>query len=130
MGKKLFPRKDAKLLPRTVHTSIPKVMVVLGVLVLLIPSVGLAAVGERYYLTPPTGIPAELWSYFIPRDNPLTSAKVELGRQLFFDKRLSHNGSVSCASCHDPKLAFTDGRCTAVCIDGRVGTRDIRQRPQ
>ncbi len=74
----------------------------------------------------PLGIPAEIWSYFVPKDNPMTAAKVELGRQLFFDKRLSVNESVSCATCHNPKLAFTDGKTVA---EGVYGKRGVRNAP-
>ena len=49
----------------------------------------------------PLGIPQELWAYFIPKDNAMTAAKVELGRKLFFEQRLSADGSVSCASEND-----------------------------
>ena len=45
-----------------------------------------------------------------PDDNPLTEEKIALGRKLFFDKRLSDDNSISCADCHRPELAFTDGR--------------------
>jgi cytochrome c peroxidase len=72
----------------------------------------------------PRGIPQELWAYFIPTNNPMTGAKVELGRTLFFDARLSADGSVSCASCHDPKRAFTDGKRVAEGIGGRRGARN------
>lgn len=72
----------------------------------------------------PLGIPADLWSYFIPKDNPLTPAKVELGRQLFFDPRLSADGTLSCAGCHNPQLAFTDRRPTAEGIGRRLGSRN------
>jgi cytochrome c peroxidase len=58
-----------------------------------------------------------------PGNNPLTLEKIELGRRLFFDKRLSRDGSLSCATCHQPELAFTDGRAIAIGIDGRVGRR-------
>src|SRR5262245_19015922 len=58
----------------------------------------------------PRGISQDLWQYFIPADNPMTAEKVELGRKLFFDARLSADGTVSCASCHDPKRAFADGK--------------------
>lgn len=54
----------------------------------------------------------------------MTPAKIELGRKLFFDARLSADGRISCASCHDPKLAFTDGRATASGIAGRRGARN------
>jgi len=43
-----------------------------------------------------------------PQDNPQDAAKIALGRQLFFDTRLSLDGTVSCATCHDPRKAFTD----------------------
>lgn len=46
----------------------------------------------------------------VPKDNPMTQAKVELGRHLFYDKRLSFNGKSSCGSCHEQKLAFADGK--------------------
>ena len=59
----------------------------------------------------------------IPEDNPLTPEKVARGRNLFFDRRLSRNGKVACATCHDPRRAFTDGRPLAVGVFGRKGTR-------
>ena len=59
----------------------------------------------------------------VPADNPLTEAKVELGRHLFFDPRLSADGTVSCASCHRPELAFTDGRAQAVGVTGELHPR-------
>lgn len=45
----------------------------------------------------------------VPEDNPMTAEKVELGRHLFYDQRLSANGTQACASCHRQELAFTDG---------------------
>lgn len=48
----------------------------------------------------------------VPADNPITVAKVELGRHLFYDKRLSHNETMACASCHEQVRAFTDGEVT------------------
>ncbi len=59
----------------------------------------------------------------IPPGNPQTESKVELGRKLFFDKRLSKDGSTSCASCHDPGKAYSDGRATAVGINQTVLSR-------
>lgn len=50
----------------------------------------------------------------VPEDNPMSEAKVELGRRLFYDKRLSENGTQSCASCHEQRRAFTDGLASAV----------------
>ena len=59
-----------------------------------------------------------------PADNPPDAAATDLGRRLFFDPRLSEDGSVSCASCHRPELAFSDGRALAVGLMGRVGRRN------
>jgi cytochrome c peroxidase len=53
----------------------------------------------------------------------MTSAKVLLGRYLFYDPRLSHNGTQSCASCHQQALAFTDGRATSLGSTGQPGYR-------
>ncbi|MBU3699454.1 MAG: methylamine utilization protein [Candidatus Kapabacteria bacterium] len=53
-------------------------------------------------------MPAHLAAVPIPADNPLTPAKVDLGRRLFYDKRLSSQGTVSCASCHRQDLSFSD----------------------
>ena len=60
----------------------------------------------------------------IPANNPVTAAKVELGRHLYFDKRLSKDGSVACATCHDPNTGWSDGRSTSVGINGQVGGRN------
>ena len=60
----------------------------------------------------------------IPKQNPLTPAKVELGRRLYFDKRLSADGTVSCATCHDPQKGFADGRAVAVGIKNQTGARN------
>src|SRR5499427_8164048 len=61
----------------------------------------------------------------VPESNPLTPDKVALGRRLFFDKRLSRDGTLACASCHNPKLAFSDGRTVAVGISGAQGRRNV-----
>ncbi len=67
----------------------------------------------------PPGIPHPR----VPADNPMSGAKVELGRRLFYDTALSGNGTQSCASCHDPSLAFTDGLAVSV---GSTGERTPR----
>ncbi len=46
----------------------------------------------------------------VPASNPQTPEKIELGKKLFFDRRLSGDGTMSCATCHNPELAFTDGQ--------------------
>jgi cytochrome c peroxidase len=70
------------------------------------------------------GFPAALTKAAIPRDSPLTSAAVSLGEKLFFDGRLSGDGTVSCATCHNPARAFTDGRPVSIGIGGRAGQRN------
>ncbi|MBX3464285.1 MAG: c-type cytochrome [Planctomycetes bacterium] len=57
-------------------------------------------------------------------DNPLTAAKAELGKQLFFDPRLSGSGTMACAACHLPEKAFTDGKALSVRDDGKANTRN------
>lgn len=56
--------------------------------------------------------------------NPLTRAKIELGRQLYFDTRLSADSTVSCASCHDPAMGYTAHTATGVGIRGQKGGRN------
>ena len=60
----------------------------------------------------------------LPRDNPLTVERVELGKKLFFDKRVSTNDQQSCADCHAPDKAFSDGRKTARGAEGGFGPRN------
>jgi cytochrome c peroxidase len=60
----------------------------------------------------------------LPQDNPLTVERVALGRALFFDKRLSINNEQSCADCHSPTKAFTDGRKVARGAEGNFGPRN------
>ncbi len=59
----------------------------------------------------------------VPADNPMSAAKVELGRFLFYDTRLSGNGRQSCGSCHLQAKAFTDGRATAIGSTGEAHPR-------
>ena len=69
-------------------------------------------------------LPANFPTPKVPADNPMSAAKVELGRFLFYDKRLSGNGTQSCASCHHQDKAFTDGRITAVGSTGAAHPRN------
>jgi cytochrome c peroxidase len=71
-----------------------------------------AAAGYSWRL--PRGFPRPA----VPADNPMSDAKVALGRRLFFEPRLSVNGRYSCASCHDPARSFSDGRTVAVGATG------------
>ncbi len=61
----------------------------------------------------------------IPENNPITPEKVALGKRLFSERLLSRDRSLPCASCHDPKRAFTDGKPTAVGVFGRQGDRNV-----
>lgn len=71
--------------------------------------------------TPPLGLPAVP----IPANNPLTAEKVALGRKLYFDRRLSHNRTMSCAMCHIPEQGFTNNEvATPVGFKGRSLTRN------
>jgi cytochrome c peroxidase len=60
----------------------------------------------------------------VPPTNPLTVEKIDRGRQLFFDRRLSRDATIACASCHRPERAFSDGRAIAIGIGGRTGRRN------
>ena len=78
----------------------------------------------KYEIKLPPAIPADLWEMLIPADNPMTEAKVALGRDLYFDKRLSFDNTVSCATCHDPKTAFAEPKQFAEGIGGKRGARN------
>jgi cytochrome c peroxidase len=67
----------------------------------------------------PRGFPQPV----IPADNPVTAEKIRLGRHLFYDKRLSVNGTTSCATCHRQELAFTDGLGRAKGATGEIHPR-------
>jgi cytochrome c peroxidase len=68
----------------------------------------------------PVGLPA----IPVPSDNPLTRQKIELGKRLFFERRLSENEGISCASCHIPDKAFADGTVISPGPKGPSGTRN------
>ena len=79
---------------------------------------------QSLFLVGVLSIPLGLDLYLpTPEDNPLTTEKIELGRRLFNDRRLSRDGTIACTSCHDPARAFSDGRVKAIGVDGRVGRR-------
>jgi cytochrome c peroxidase len=67
----------------------------------------------------PPGLPTPK----VPSDNPITTAKIDLGRRLFYDRRLSGNQTYSCASCHQQARAFTDGRAQAIGSTGALHAR-------
>ena len=87
---------------------------------------GVSAAGQLLSERARPEIPLGLDLYLpVPEHNPLTRQKIALGRKLFFDRRLSRDRSISCATCHDPERAFTDGRALSVGVFGRKGTRSV-----
>jgi cytochrome c peroxidase len=87
---------------------------------LLLCSASVAIAQDSYQWVLPKGFPKPS----VPADNPMSAVKVELGRYLFYDKRLSVNGETSCATCHRRELAFTDGRKTALGTTGQLHSRN------
>jgi cytochrome c peroxidase len=81
-------------------------------------AVEVAALGPYEWNLPP-GFPYPK----VPADNPMTAGKVELGRYLFYDKRLSLNETQSCASCHRQEKAFSDGRARGLGSTGELHPR-------
>ena len=75
-------------------------------------------------LLPPAGLAPELWEALVPADNEPTPARIALGRKLYFDRRLSRDGTVSCATCHDVSRGFTDQRPVAEGIGDQLGRRN------
>ena len=91
----------------------------LATLLALVCAVGIRAQG------PPGAVPRGLDQFMpVPETNPMTTEVIELGRRLFFDRRLSVDGSTSCATCHEPNRAFSDARPVAVGVFGREGRRN------
>jgi cytochrome c peroxidase/tRNA A-37 threonylcarbamoyl transferase component Bud32 len=74
---------------------------------------------EPFSINTPVGLPP----VDVPGDNLLTAEKVALGKQLFFDKRLSVDNSVACVSCHDPAKGWSDGEPRSVGVRGQLGRR-------
>ena len=87
---------------------------------ILLPALWFAVAAETCAAEPPLGLP----KMRVPKDNELTEAKIELGKQLYFDPRLSRDDTVSCASCHDPAQGWSNGERFATGIRGQVGGRN------
>lgn len=77
-------------------------------------------VGPVFEITAPLGLPPVP----IPADNPPTVDTIQLGRRLYYDTRLSKDGTVACSSCHDPKSGFQDIRPNSVGVGGKSGDRN------
>ncbi|MCS6925567.1 MAG: cytochrome-c peroxidase [Candidatus Binatia bacterium] len=73
---------------------------------------------------PPPNIDGVIWQALIPQDNAMTPERVALGRKLYFDTRLSRDGTVACATCHDVSRGFTDQRPVSEGIDDKLGQRN------
>ena len=84
------------------------------------PDAGMKPAEGAAWLKVPLGLDTFL---NIPADNPLTPEKVELGKLLYFDKRLSKDVTISCATCHDPQRGWTDNQPVSAGIHGGKGTR-------
>jgi cytochrome c peroxidase len=72
----------------------------------------------------PAGFPARTAAEMAPAGNPLTEARAQLGKRLFFDKRLSRTGEVACATCHRQENAFADPDRVSRGVEGRLGQRN------
>jgi cytochrome c peroxidase len=81
------------------------------------PSQEAGAVGTPFEVK----VPAGLDPVPIPEDNPLTEEKIALGKLLYFDTRLSKDGTIACSTCHDPSMAWTEHEATSTGIDDQVG---------
>ncbi len=73
---------------------------------------------------PPARVDRRMWQSLTPSDNALSAVRVELGKKLYFDTRLSKDNTVACATCHDVTRAFTDLRKTSEGIGGQEGKRN------
>lgn len=79
-----------------------------------------APVGNEPLVEVPSGFPAQI----ISPDNTPNAERIALGKLLFFSKELSSTRTISCATCHEPAKAFTDGKTVSVGVEGRSGTRN------
>jgi cytochrome c peroxidase len=78
---------------------------------------------EPLVVTVPLGLQPLTPKIYAPAFNPITKGKYELGRQLYFDPRVSLNGTVSCATCHNPDRGWTDAMAVSIGIAGQTGSR-------
>lgn len=74
--------------------------------------------------SPPARIDPAIWASIVPADNAVTPERVALGRTLYFDPRLSADGTVACATCHDVSRGFTDQRPVSEGIRDQLGRRN------
>ncbi|MFO0890062.1 MAG: cytochrome c peroxidase [Isosphaeraceae bacterium] len=79
---------------------------------------------EPMQVTVPAGLQPLTPKVVVPASNPITKGKYELGRQLYFDPRISLDGTVSCATCHNPAKGWSDGGPVSAGIKGQTGNRN------
>lgn len=106
------------------NSSIVKFLFV-GLLVICASSLLLSqatpkAVGTPVKIKAPLGLPP----LPVPANNPMTAEKIALGRRLYYDKQLSLDGTVSCATCHDPQFGFADPKPVSEGVQKKTGTRN------
>jgi cytochrome c peroxidase len=77
-------------------------------------------IGAAVDIKSPLGLPP----LQLPADNPPTASTIALGKKLFFETKLSRDNTISCSSCHNPAVAFTDGRKRSLGVESRQGTRN------
>lgn len=104
----------------------------IAVALLLLAALGACQYGEQpvtekpdagYKLAAPLGLDLQSASFSVPKDNPLTEEKLKLGKRLYFDKALSLDNTLSCASCHVPEKGFADPSRFSVGVGGKQGGR-------
>lgn len=88
------------------------------------PSSPAASTSDATKPTAAASVPLGLPPVPVPADNSMTPEKIELGKMLYFDKRLSKENDISCATCHDPKMAWAEHLPTSKGIHGQIGERN------
>jgi cytochrome c peroxidase len=100
----------------------PLTLIVGFVLILVAAIAGVSArQAEKPAFTPPRGLTSS--PIQVPPGNPMTAARIALGKQLFFDQRLSRTKKMSCETCHVPEKGWTDGLALSPRFDGSMNTR-------
>jgi cytochrome c peroxidase len=104
---------------------------VLGLLLVLASCGGSEAPKKEEPATPPPppaptvlNVPTGIENMEVPADNAITPEKIELGKMLFFDKRLGKDGKMSCETCHLPEKGWADGKQFSIKADGMPNTRN------
>jgi cytochrome c peroxidase len=135
----LVPDGNAATLQAAKNASVAKINLIRAMILTAVTRISAAQAPQDIGKAPPipkngplgkprsldqVGVPLAATRAVIPAGNPQTPEKIELGMELFFDGRLSADGTVACSTCHDPARAFTDGRPVSIGIKGRVGQRN------